>query len=92
MDPQNPGPGVCDGGQYYDVHCDGPNDCNAGQVCCKQSQYIESHYLCFNGASCPVDYDRTYFSQVCDPLQPVCPADKPNCKSTGSGPYLCVDY
>jgi hypothetical protein len=88
-DPSNPGPGICAGGEYLEIKCDGPNDCAQGQVCCKQSQYIESHYLCFNGGACPNDYDRTYFAQVCDPKLPVCPAGY-SCSLSSGPPYLCL--
>jgi hypothetical protein len=88
-DPQNPGPGICAGSGYYEMRCDGPNDCNAGQVCCVRTQYIESHYLCYDGGACPPDADRSYYFQVCDPLQPVCPTGK-QCDASKSPP-ICVE-
>jgi hypothetical protein len=90
MDPSNPGPGICAGGEYYEVRCDGPNDCSATQVCCRQTQYIENHFLCFDGGSCPIDAHPVYSRQVCDPMQPACPSGTHCEQDQQDQPYVCV--
>lgn len=92
-DPTNPGSeAVCgsNGDLFYAMHCDGPSDCDIGQVCCLHTMYISSTYACAVG-TCPAPSGRDYYTQVCDPLAPQCPAGT-RCEAGASlnDPYLCT--
>jgi len=53
--------------------CDGPNDCASGQVCCSYANAGgNSHLSCYAG-SCPPSGMNQGYTQICDPLAPVCP-------------------
>ncbi|MGA2450666.1 MAG: hypothetical protein ABTD50_18520, partial [Polyangiaceae bacterium] len=76
------------GGTGETLCCDGPNDCNAGSVCCVSQNCGGESSQCYPGTTCPASGPCNGYAQACAPDNALCPSGM-TCHLTGTPPFLC---
>ncbi|MGA2451479.1 MAG: hypothetical protein ABTD50_22715, partial [Polyangiaceae bacterium] len=78
------------GGTGNTFYCDGPNDCNAGSVCCMEGSCGGPSSQCYPGTTCPVSNAPCIaYYQVCSPDNTACPSGTTCQLTSDTLPFIC---